>query len=164
MRTKEYTYEIIHTPPSLASCKLYMRYQAERPRGAHLPFIREDGGKKGISVATIIPLLRDSVFEPDQIKAMSMALDAVCEKLKLEDDNPAREAIATRIIDLARRGERSPIRLRDGALREARLAKYALEIKERPAFPLAESLNQATPKEATPSEQSQTRPLFVLQS
>jgi hypothetical protein len=86
-------------------------------------------------VATIIPLLRDSVFEPDQIKAMSMALDAVCEKLKLEDDNPAREAIATRIIDLTRRGERSPIRLRDGALREARLAKYALEIKERPAFP-----------------------------
>jgi hypothetical protein len=91
------------------------------------------GCKKGISVATIIPLLRDSVFEPDQIKAMSMALDAVCEKLKLQDDGSAREVIAARIIDLARRGERSPIRLRDGALREARLAKYALEIKERPS-------------------------------
>jgi hypothetical protein len=93
----------------------------------------EGGCKKGISVATIIPLLRDNVFEPDQIKAMSMALDAVCEKLKLQGDSSAREVIAARIIDLARRGERSPIRLRDGALREARLAKYALEIKERPS-------------------------------
>jgi hypothetical protein len=94
---------------------------------------KKDGGKKGISVATIIPLLRDSVFEPDQIKAMSMALDAVCEKLKLQDDNSAREVMAARIIDLARRGERSAIRLRDGALREARLAKYASEMRERPS-------------------------------
>ena len=84
-------------------------------------------------MATIIPLLRDGVFEPDQIKAMSMALDAVCKKLKLQEDSYVREV--TRIIDLARRGERSSIRLRDRALGEARLAKYALEIKEQPSPP-----------------------------
>ena len=81
-------------------------------------------------MATIIPFLkdamlfRDSVFEPHDIAAMSMALDAVCEVMKLRDDNPTREIVAERIIDLARRGERSPTRLRDRVLHEAGLAEY----------------------------------------
>ena len=58
---------------------------------------------------------------------MSLALDDVCRVLKLQDDSPAKEVIATRIIDLARRGERSPTRLRDRVLREAGLAEYALD-------------------------------------
>jgi tartrate dehydratase beta subunit/fumarate hydratase class I family protein len=45
--------------------------------------------------------------------------------LKLEHDAPAREIMAARIIDLARRGERSPTRLRDRVLYEAGLAEYA---------------------------------------
>jgi hypothetical protein len=82
-------------------------------------------------MGTIIPFLRDgaclrdSVFEPHDIKAMSMALDDVCETLKLRDDSSAREVIAARIIELARRGERSPTRLRDRVLHEAGLAEYA---------------------------------------
>jgi hypothetical protein len=59
------------------------------------------------------------VFDPDDIKAMSMALGDVCEKLKLDGDVKAREIVAIRIIELARRGERSPTRLRDQLLREA---------------------------------------------
>jgi hypothetical protein len=84
-------------------------------------------------MATILPFLRngiffqDSVFEPHDIKAMSIALDDVCEVLKLQDDRPAQEVIAARIIDLARRGERSPTRLRDRVLHEAGLAEYALD-------------------------------------
>jgi hypothetical protein len=109
-----------------------MRYRSGRDRGAHLSFIQEDGGRRRFPWQLLFHL-RDTVFEPDQIKAISMALDAVCEKLKLQGDSSEREVIAARIIDLARRGERSPIRLRDGALREARLALYALEIKERPS-------------------------------
>ena len=65
--------------------------------------------------------------EPHDIKGMSLALDDVCRVLKLQDDSPAKEVIATRIIDLARRGERSPTRLRDRVLREAGLAEYALD-------------------------------------
>jgi hypothetical protein len=84
-------------------------------------------------MATILPFLRngiffrDSVFEPHDLKAMSIALDDVCEVLKLQDDRPAQEVIAARIIDLARRGERSPTRLRDRVLHEAGLAEYALD-------------------------------------
>jgi hypothetical protein len=81
-------------------------------------------------MATILPFLRngiyfrDSVFEPHDIEAMSRALNDVCAVLKLQDDNPAKEVMATRIIDLARRGERSPTRLRDRVLHEAGLAEY----------------------------------------
>ena len=80
--------------------------------GTIIPFLRDGLG------------LRDSVFEPHDIQAMSRALDDVCEVLKLRDSS-AKEVIAGRIIDLARRGERSPTRLRDSVLREAGLAEYA---------------------------------------
>ena len=82
-------------------------------------------------MGTIIPFLgdgaalRDSVFDPQDIKAMSMALDDVCRTLNLRDNSSAKEVIAARIIDLARRGERSPTRLRDRVLHEAGLAEYA---------------------------------------
>lgn len=97
---------------------------------------------------TIIPFLpkgaglRDSVFDPHDITAMSRALDDVCEVLKLKDDSPAREIMAARIIDLARRGERSPTRLRDRVLHEAGLAEYALDVRSVPT--------QASTKPANP--------------
>ena len=74
-------------------------------------------------MATVIPFLRqrlsETVFDPKDIAAMSMALDDVCKALELEDDSEAKEVIAARIIDLARAGERSPTLLRDKILREA---------------------------------------------
>ena len=72
-------------------------------------------------MATILPFLREraNVFDPKDITAMSMALDDVCETLNLGNDGAAREVIATRIIDLANTGERSPTRLRDRVLDEA---------------------------------------------
>jgi hypothetical protein len=76
-------------------------------------------------MATIIPFLRDGVFDPKDVTAMSMALDDVCAALKLSDDSVAKQVIATRIIDLARTGERSPTRLRDRVLHEAGLARHA---------------------------------------
>jgi hypothetical protein len=100
-------------------------------------------------MGTIVPFLpegaslRDSVFEPHDIKAMSMALDDVCAALKLRDDSSAKEVIAARIIDLARRGERSPTRLRDRVLREAGLAEYAGIDNTRPT---------RTPKQPPPAD------------
>lgn len=75
-------------------------------------------------MGTIIPFLREreSVFEPKDVAAMSMALDDVCKALSLKDDSSAREVMAARIIDLARSGERSPTRLRDRVLHEAGMA------------------------------------------
>jgi hypothetical protein len=73
-------------------------------------------------MATILPFVKDGVFDHEDITAMSRALDDVCKILNLRDDNSAREVVAIRIIDLARAGERSPARLRDRILHEADLA------------------------------------------
>lgn len=70
-------------------------------------------------MATILPFLQhDSVFDPNDIQAMSMALDDVCKSLNLRE-GAAREVIAERIVNLARRGVRSPTVLRDRVLHEA---------------------------------------------
>lgn len=60
-----------------------------------------------------------SVFAPDDIKAMSTALADVCKTLNIIGDPTAREVVAARIVELARRGERSPRKLRDQVLAEA---------------------------------------------
>jgi hypothetical protein len=67
----------------------------------------------------IIPFEQDAAFGPDALRAMSTALEEVCRMLKVNHDQDAREAMAVRIIELARRGERDPERLRDRVLREA---------------------------------------------
>lgn len=70
-------------------------------------------------MANIIPFLRDqSAFAPEATHAMSVAFDEACQALKLGDDVRAREAIALRIIELARRGEHDSERLRDRVLRD----------------------------------------------
>jgi len=75
-------------------------------------------------MATILPFVKDGVFDQKDITAMSMALDDVCKILNLRDDSSAREVIAIRIVDLARAGERNPTRLRDRIIREADLARH----------------------------------------
>ena len=46
----------------------------------------------------------DSAFEPDAIEAMSAALELTCSALHVNGHIRDREAIAVRIIDLARNG------------------------------------------------------------
>ena len=75
-------------------------------------------------MATILPFVKDGVFDQKDITAMSMALDDVCKMLNLRDDNSAKEVIASRIVDLARAGERNPTRIRDRILHEADLARH----------------------------------------
>lgn len=70
-------------------------------------------------MAAILSFLRDNnVFDAKDVKAMSMALDDVCESLSLRA-GPQRDAIAERIVELARQGIRSPTILRDQVLHEA---------------------------------------------
>ena len=72
-------------------------------------------------MTAILPFLRwNGVFEPEATHAMSMAFDQTCAVLGLRDtDARQREAIATRIVSFARRGERNTDLLRDRVLREA---------------------------------------------
>jgi hypothetical protein len=70
-------------------------------------------------MADIVSFLQDhSVFDPDAMRAMSIAFEQACAALGMpETRRQEREIIATRIIELARRGERDSCRLRDHVLK-----------------------------------------------
>jgi hypothetical protein len=70
-------------------------------------------------MGAILPFGSAGAFEPNDIQAMSLAYDEVCSALHINGDIRARETIAERVIELARRGERSPTVLRDRVLAEA---------------------------------------------
>jgi len=61
------------------------------------------------------------VFGPDIIAALAAALEDALHRLRLTDRNdPVATIVAKRIIELARQGERDPIRLRDQAIQSLR--------------------------------------------
>jgi hypothetical protein len=51
------------------------------------------------AMAAILPYLQSDTFQPDDIEAMSMALDDVCKELQLDGKASAKETVAVRIID-----------------------------------------------------------------
>ena len=59
-----------------------------------------------------------SAFHPDEIDAMSRALEETCKALHINGQARDRETIAARIIDLARNGMMEPAALRDRVLSE----------------------------------------------
>jgi hypothetical protein len=67
----------------------------------------------------MMPFFQDDAFGPDALRAMSTALEEVCRMLKVDRDQGAREVMAVRIIELARRGQCDTKRLCDRVLREA---------------------------------------------
>jgi len=61
------------------------------------------------------------IFEPNTIAVLAAALKEALHQLRLVDRNdPAVTIIAKRIIELARRGERDPIRLRNEVIQSLR--------------------------------------------
>jgi hypothetical protein len=66
----------------------------------------------------IAPYLAGQAFEPDLIRQMSLALESVCDtlKLRLTDDSNTR-LVAAKIIELAQRG------VKDAATLSARTPK-----------------------------------------
>jgi hypothetical protein len=61
------------------------------------------------------------IFGPDTVAVLAVALEDAVRQLRLVDRNdPAVTMIAKTIIELARRGERDPIRLRDQAIQSFR--------------------------------------------
>jgi hypothetical protein len=73
-------------------------------------------------MVAILPFSREEcAFDPKDVTAMSVAFEEVCKQLDLPADaTTTREVIAIRIIELAKRGQRSPTVLRDQVLREER--------------------------------------------
>ena len=69
-------------------------------------------------MGAIVEFIRDgaAAFDPQDIEMMSTLPDEACAALHINGDATAREAIAIRIIELARRGERSPTTLREQML------------------------------------------------
>jgi hypothetical protein len=73
-------------------------------------------------MGNIVPFLRDCAFGPQQIQAMSLALDEVCTALGVpEGNNEVRRVVAERIIALARHGDFSAPQLRDRVIHESNL-------------------------------------------
>lgn len=68
---------------------------------------------------TIVAFLEDKVFGPQDIQAMSTALEDVCKILNLANEAKSeRELLARKIIALAHKGECDAALLRDRMLRE----------------------------------------------
>jgi hypothetical protein len=66
----------------------------------------------------IYRLLKNGVFGPDDVKVLTTAYEEALRALRLKDrSDPATEMIAKKIIELAQRGERDPVRLREYAIR-----------------------------------------------
>jgi hypothetical protein len=62
-------------------------------------------------------LQNDHAFGPDEIAILTSAFEGALTKLGLVDRaDAATEIVASRIIELAKQGERDPLKLRDGAL------------------------------------------------
>ena len=63
---------------------------------------------------SLTPYLKEATFDPEAIKAMTAAFEAVCEALQLATRSDAlTEIVARKVIEVAGTGERDPERLRD---------------------------------------------------
>jgi hypothetical protein len=65
----------------------------------------------------IYRLLKNRAFGPDEVKVLTTAYEEALRSLRLQDRaDPATEMVAKKIIELAQRGERDPVRLRERAV------------------------------------------------
>ena len=65
----------------------------------------------------IYRLMRDHAFGPEEIKILGDAFEDALRTLRLVNrDDPATQIVAMKIIELAQRGERDPVRLREAAV------------------------------------------------
>jgi len=67
----------------------------------------------------ITPFLTGQPFDPEVVRAMSVAFEEVCKSLGLRaGPDPASEVVAKKIIALAQRGVRGPTALAERVLAE----------------------------------------------
>ncbi len=69
----------------------------------------------------ITPFLNGERFDPESARVLSVALEMVCIALRTGDcDDDIKQAIATKLIALAKAGERNPDVLCEEALKDIR--------------------------------------------
>ena len=69
----------------------------------------------------IRPFLNGEEFDPETMRILGVAFEQTCFALRIENcDDDIRQAIANKIIELVKTGERSPDRLCERALEEIR--------------------------------------------
>ena len=69
----------------------------------------------------ITPFLNGERFDPEDTRVLSIALEMVCIALRTGDcDDDIKQAIATKLIALAKAGERNPDKLCEEALKDIR--------------------------------------------
>jgi hypothetical protein len=74
----------------------------------------------------ITPFLNGVRFDPETTRVMGVALEMVCAALRTGDrDDEVKRTIATKIIDLARAGERNPDVLCEKVLQDIRTERAA---------------------------------------
>jgi hypothetical protein len=62
-------------------------------------------------------LLQDHSFAPDEVEALTAAFEDTLRRLRLaQREDPVTLTVARLILELAKRGERDPVRLREGVL------------------------------------------------
>jgi|HubBroStandDraft_6_1064221.scaffolds.fasta_scaffold676458_2 hypothetical protein len=82
-----------------------------------LPFSRAGAASTGVHPLPITPFLNARVFEPEVTQAMGVAFEKACGTLGLSlTRDPATEAVARVIIELADAGEHDAEQLYRGAL------------------------------------------------
>jgi hypothetical protein len=57
-------------------------------------------------------------FDPEPVRLMGLAFEMALASLRSDCTDPLREALARKIIELAKAGERDPERLCEGALKD----------------------------------------------
>jgi len=69
----------------------------------------------------IRPFLNDERFDQEALRTLGVAFEQVCIALRIGDcDDHVKQAIATKIIELAKTGERNPDLLCECALKDIR--------------------------------------------
>jgi hypothetical protein len=69
----------------------------------------------------ITPFLNGHLLDPETRRILGVAFEQVCVALRIGDcDDDVKQAIANKIIELAKTGERSPDRLCERALEDIR--------------------------------------------
>jgi hypothetical protein len=77
------------------------------------------GERRGAGAMPIYRLIKEAVFDPEHITAMTTAFEDALRNLGLVDrSDPLVESVAKKIVDAAKMGERDPERLRVQVLRD----------------------------------------------
>jgi hypothetical protein len=72
----------------------------------------------------ITPFLNGERFDPESERILGVAFEMVCIALRIGDcDDGVKQAIASKIIDLAKAGQRNPDLLCEQALKDIRSAQ-----------------------------------------